>query len=139
MEVICLRGKKLTHQKLIDDGSIIYCGRNMYQGGWKIPGSKYGNPFKGDQAVLEYFLYLTGKLARPGECPKYIGQPSEIINSLPDLKGKTLACWCKIKGHESCHVDVLIYLTEGKMSEALKRCITITNLMILNNILFNII
>ncbi|MBI3962585.1 MAG: DUF4326 domain-containing protein [Deinococcus sp.] len=37
----------------------------------------------------------------------YVGRPSRWL-ALPELRGRDLACWCKIS--EPCHADVLLEL-----------------------------
>lgn len=62
-------------------------------------GSKWGNPFEigkdgtREEVIEKYRLYILNK--------------PELLNSLPELKGKTLGCFCKPK---PCHGDVLIEL-----------------------------
>jgi hypothetical protein len=79
-------------------------------------GSKWGNPFdwRGNkktipvkdrsEAIARYEAYL---LAKP-----------ELLQSLPELKGKDLACWC---APEACHGDVLLrYANDEKFLQSLK-------------------
>lgn len=76
----------------------VYIGRNM---SFYVPGatgSKWANPFSvkryGREECLR--LYRDYILSRP-----------ELLNSLEELRGKTLGCWCH---PEKCHGDVLIEL-----------------------------
>jgi hypothetical protein len=39
------------------------------------------------------------------------------MNSLHELKGKTLGCWCKKKSSDACHGDVLVELIKLYTSE----------------------
>lgn len=39
---------------------------------------------------------------------------ADLLLHLPGLRGKTLGCWCKVKGTEPCHGDVLVDLLENK-------------------------
>ena len=78
----------------------VYIGRNM---SFYVPGtykSKWSNPFTvkkyGRDKVLE--LYEDYIRSNPG-----------LYNSLEELRGKELGCWCK---PESCHGDVLVKLLE---------------------------
>lgn len=79
----------------------IYIGRAMYQGGWRLPGSKWANPFRLDPAsgnsrprVLEaYERHLRGSPA--------------LMAALPELRGARLGCWC---APLACHGDILIKL-----------------------------
>ena len=62
--------------------------------------SKWGNPFKDGtrKQVIEKYR-------------KYILSNKELLDSLDELEGKILGCWCKPK---SCHGDVLVELIEKK-------------------------
>jgi hypothetical protein len=46
----------------------------------------------------------------------YILKNQELLDSLDELKGKVLGCWCKPK---SCHGDVLVELLEQENIEKL--------------------
>ncbi len=65
--------------------------------------TKWGNPFHigpdGDRnmVILKYRMYIASR--------------NDLIDALPELKGKTLACWCK---PASCHGDVLAELAEAQ-------------------------
>jgi len=92
----------------------VYVGRRM--GGIRIPynkhlkpaeieqirkGSKWANPFKeGKDGTREEVIekYRQRILANP-----------ELLKQLPELRGKTLGCWCK---PNACHGDVLKELAE---------------------------
>ncbi len=80
--VIHIRDKKNTADE-------VYIGR----------GSKWGNPFKigkdgnRDDVIDKYYNYITNK--------------PELMNSLYELTGKTLVCFCKPK---ACHGDILANL-----------------------------
>lgn len=64
--------------------------------------SKWGNPFSigkdgnREQVIEKYKDWI-------------INQP-ELMKSLPELKDKTLGCWCSPK---PCHGDILIELTRN--------------------------
>ena len=63
--------------------------------------SKWGNPFVIDRdhdretVIAQYRAWL---LTRPA-----------LLEALPELRGKTLACWCAPR---ACHADVLVELAE---------------------------
>lgn len=79
--------------------------------GWRMPAntvnvarpSKWGNPFKvgpdrtAAEAVAQYRAMIEG----------FAEEPNVSLN-LADLRGKNLACWCKLG--EPCHADVLLEL-----------------------------
>ena len=79
----------------------LYIGRNM---SFYVPGtnkSKWCNPF----SVKKYGRDGCLKLYR-----EYIIGDDELFNSLSELKGKELGCWCK---PDTCHGDVLIELIKN--------------------------
>lgn len=76
-----------------------YIGRPMYQGGWRLPGSKWANPFR-VSAGMDRAHALTAYEAHVRASP-------ELLAALPELRGKRLGCWCRPL---PCHGDVLIKL-----------------------------
>lgn len=98
----------------LEDPSHIYIGRNM---SFYVPGankSKWHNPFKvgkpgkiykntsgmNERYTLDESLALY-KI--------YVLNNEELMNSIEELKGKTLGCWCK---PNRCHGDVLIEILD---------------------------
>ena len=78
--------------------NLIYIGRQMYMGGWRLPKSKWSNPY----SVKKYGL------ASAISCySSHITNNPNLVDSLAELNGKILACWCHPK---SCHGDILIEL-----------------------------
>ena len=81
---------------------VLYIGRQMYRGGWRLPGSKWANPYRigrdGTRAEV---------IARYRE---YVLENPDLRDSLPELRGKVLGCWCT---PEACHGDVLTELAEA--------------------------
>ena len=71
--------------------------------------TKWGNPFDWrkmgkQQAARKYEDWLTNQIAR-----KYHQKQNQwILKHLRELRGKDLACWCKLD--EPCHADVLLRL-----------------------------
>lgn len=89
----------------------VYIGRRCTMGGWDLKESKWHNPFKVDDKnpidkVLDDFYYYIKSFETHESC----NGESNLMNDLYELKGKVLGCWCKIKGNEPCHGDVLINL-----------------------------
>jgi hypothetical protein len=65
-----------------------------------LPQSKWANPF-----------VMKNESQRSIVCEKYreyILSKPELIESLPEIRNKTLACWCP--KNKQCHVKVLIEL-----------------------------
>ena len=121
-----IKGRRVEVEPLLASGEMVYIGRSCYMGGWKLPQSKWHNPFTvkkfGEKAFAMYQDYLRSK--------------PELIKSLTELKGKRLACWCKdvkkdsgkkdlgkkkkaesagmesvkkVLGDKPCHGDILAY------------------------------
>lgn len=103
--------------------------------GWRIPEntvvvsrpSKWGNPFtiagcrdagyRGTDAeiadrVKEAFRGWLGPHWRENwNCEESENKRETILRCIGDLRGKNLACWCKIG--DPCHADVLLKLANG--------------------------
>jgi hypothetical protein len=66
--------------------------------------SIWGNPYSHKQGTLAEFKVNTTKEAISAY-EKYLLSNSELMESLQELKGKTLGCWCK---PGPCHGDIII-------------------------------
>ena len=91
--------------------------------GWRKPKeavvvsrpSKFGNPWhvgpdtSRKTAVDQYRKWLRGDMG--GHLSE---QRRAVIESLPELRGRDLACWCPIE--EPCHADVLIEMAREIVS-----------------------
>lgn len=91
-------------------------------------GTKFGNPFTRDGCISAGYTGTDAQIkARCVEAFKawlgphwrnnWDGQQSEkarkaILDGLPELRGKNLACWCKVG--ESCHADYLLEIANGE-------------------------
>ena len=71
--------------------------------------SKWGNPYSHKQGTLAEFSIPTVQEAVNKYAEWILTQP-DLIAALPELKDKILGCWCKIKGDEPCHGDILLSL-----------------------------
>ncbi len=123
--VVCLGGKqskqKVWGTKLENaPENLVYIGRNWNSGGWKLPKSKWFNPFsikkwETREKVLDmYRQYLLGNLEENGDkglrskkwgIPKTSPPGPELLKDIEELRGKVLACWC---APEPCHGNVLL-------------------------------
>ena len=79
---------------------VVHCKKEPYDVYIGRP-SKWGNPFEigvdgNREEVIEKYR-------------KYILAHKNLLNSLYELKGKTLGCWCKPK---ACHGDILAELAD---------------------------
>lgn len=93
----------------------LYIGRPMYQGGWRLPGSKWANPFRLDRFGGDRTRVLEAYEAHVRASP-------DLMAALPELRGLRLGCWCVEAhclvcrrkrgscGHLSCHGEVLLKL-----------------------------
>lgn len=69
-------------------------------------GSKWGNPFSHKEGTLAEHVVGSREEAI-AKYEEYLLSNQELVDALPELKGKILGCWCKPK---SCHGDVLLKL-----------------------------
>lgn len=93
--------------------------------GWRMPDNtvsvarpgSLGNPFiVGKHGTREECVRLFG-LMMAGYLSLTVGPTiteqrearARILERLPDLRGKNLACWCRLDG-KPCHADVLLEL-----------------------------
>lgn len=102
--------------------------------GWKMPPNTvsvtrpgiFGNPFPVDVygqegAVDRFRRWLTGKMAmlelsQCSTCHSFgdismVTLRSELRRHLPELRGKNLACYCKLG--DPCHADVLLKIANS--------------------------
>ncbi len=86
--------------KIVQDCDV-YIGRAWNMGGWKLPKSKWANPFSVKQSGT-----ATKAVERYRE---YVMSSPKLLADLGELQGKTLGCWCK---PGPCHGDVLVQLLE---------------------------
>ncbi len=93
--------------------------------GWRMPAgtwyvgrpSNWGNPF---DTADEYEIWLKenkidwDKMGVTEFCAGEDLKKSRlwILDHLPELRGRNLACWCRLD--EKCHADVLIEMTNHK-------------------------
>jgi hypothetical protein len=88
---------KVVHFK--KDPYDVYIGR----------GSKWGNPFTHKDGTIAQFKVSSRKEAIE-KYEEWIKTQPDLMDSLHELKGKTLGCWCK---PQSCHGDVLKKLADS--------------------------
>lgn len=68
--------------------------------------SKWGNPFSHRPGTAAKYVVATREEAI-SKYREYLLSSPELLDQLHELKGKTLACWCKPL---SCHGDILAEL-----------------------------
>lgn len=80
----------------------VYIGRACNMGGWRLPQSKWHNPFSvkqyGDQAIPLFEEYI---------------RASPLLNDIEELRGKTLGCWC---APNPCHGDILVKILNQRIT-----------------------
>ena len=81
---------------------VVHCKKEMYDVYIGRP-SKWGNPFSHKEGTLAKFKVSTRDEAVQKYREWLLTQP-DLIQSLPELRGKVLGCWCKPL---KCHGDVL--------------------------------
>ncbi len=66
--------------------------------------SKWGNPYSHKEGTLAEFK-VQNRAEAIEKYEKYLLENETLFNSLIELKGKTLGCWCK---PNKCHGDILV-------------------------------
>ncbi|EGG22443.1 hypothetical protein DFA_04565 [Cavenderia fasciculata] len=106
--------KKINHKTTVvrlqrKNGVVIqdcdlYIGRRIKRGGWDLPQSKWHNPFTRGNSDGLYDIV--------NKYEQHVRKNKELMNSLEELVGKRLGCWCKGKepGVNPCHGDILVKL-----------------------------
>lgn len=89
----------------LDSPNNIYIGRECRRGGWDLDESEWHNPFPIRNYGLENSLRLF---------ENYLRDNDELMCKIPSLSGKVLGCWCKEKGHELCHGDIIVKIFNEK-------------------------
>ncbi|MFG2306701.1 DUF4326 domain-containing protein [Actinacidiphila glaucinigra] len=90
------------HQGDPEFADVLYVGRPMFQGGWRLHGHPLSNPFKvgkdgtAEQVVDRYREWL---LQRP-----------DLARQLEKLRGRRLGCWCLLG--DPCPARVLAELAD---------------------------
>ena len=96
--VISIRNSKAV-AKAQAEGNLVYIGRAMRYSfdAFVRTGSKWANPFNigptctREESLVLYADYLMGR--------------QDLLDAIPELRGKVLACWCKPEF--ACHGDIL--------------------------------
>lgn len=116
--VISLKGKIHEYGPSLEHApeGAVYIGRAAYMGGWRLPHSKWRNPFKAQQygsaakAVEAYERWL--------DEPGHAALRARIV---PELAGKTLLCWCNVEAGAHCHGLVLARRSQEPLDARLDR------------------
>ena len=90
-----------VHRDDPDVADVVYVGRAIHRGGWRLAASALACPFRvgrdGTRAEIvgQYRDYLLG---RP-----------DLLALIPDLRGLRIGCWC---APLACHADVIAELAD---------------------------
>ncbi|GAB1646335.1 DUF4326 domain-containing protein [Krasilnikovia sp. MM14-A1259] len=82
---------------------VVYVGRAMYRGGWRLAASPLASPYRPGpdgtrkQVVEKYREYLLSR--------------ADLLALLPGLRGRRLGCWCV---PEPCHAQVIAELADTR-------------------------
>lgn len=72
----------------------------------------WGNPYSHKDGTLAKFKVKTRKESIE-KYREYILMNKELLEKLPELRGKVLGCWCKPL---ACHGDILVELLNQKVN-----------------------
>lgn len=96
--VVCLKGRQREFGPSLELAPhVLYVGRAIYMGGWRLPKSAWANPFtvrRSGSAEHAVELYA-----------QWLDEQPELIARLPELSGLVLACWCPESA--ACHAKWL--------------------------------
>ena len=94
----------------MSETKVVHCNKSTYDVYIGRP-SKWGNPFtekehgSRTEVIKKYKEWLFNS-----------SDAEDVRNSLHELKGKTLGCWCKPK---ACHGDILVEIINNGLLEHL--------------------
>lgn len=100
---------------------VVHCKREPYDVYIGRPGP-WGNPFTEKQDT-RFGQVRVGSVQEAIDCfEMWIQEDRQfhLLCRLHELYNKTLGCWCKIKGSEPCHGDILIKLIEKYVRPCIK-------------------
>lgn len=91
---------------------VVHCKKEPYDV-YIGRGSKWGNPYTHLETSSQAKYIVETRDIAVESYRDYIitGDGMHLLNSLHELKGKIIGCWCKPK---SCHGDILKELVEEK-------------------------
>lgn len=86
---------------------LVYVGRRWTMGHWDLPQHPLYNPFQPDTAKKKHDGTRAEVMAKYRE---YLLADPDLLALVPELRGKTLACWC---APELCHADILAEIADA--------------------------
>lgn len=90
---------------------VVHCKREAYDV-YIGRGSKWGNPFTHKQGTKAKWVVNSVEEAVQ-KYVEWLYNQEDLLADIYELRGKILGCWCKIKGDELCHGDVLAELANA--------------------------
>lgn len=90
---------------------VVHCKREKYDVYIGRP-SKWSNPFTHKQGTKAKWIVASVEEAIQ-KYVEWISEQNHLLADLHELKGKVLGCWCKNKGNEPCHGDILADLADS--------------------------
>ena len=95
-----------SFKEWFDTENNLYIGRNAAKyANRDVPDSQWANPFMISQWTGPSKEWILEDILKTYE--NYVRTNPFLMNSLHELKGKQLGCWCKPK---QCHGDILLKL-----------------------------
>lgn len=94
------------------DYKVVHCKKESFDVYIGRP-SKWGNPFTHKSGTAAKFRVASREDAVEAY-RQWIKTQPHLLKDLHELKGKTLACWCK---PAACHGDVLLELANEDISK----------------------
>lgn len=73
-------------------------------------GSKWGNPYTHIKGKTKAKFFVDSREEAIDKYEEWIKQQPELLNSLSELKGKRLGCYCR---SSRCHGDILVDLIDN--------------------------
>lgn len=86
---------------------VVHCKREPFDAYIGRP-TIYGNPFSHKDGTKAAYKVATVEEAVQKYEEWLMERPHLIAIVKRELRGKVLGCWCKVKGDEPCHGDVLL-------------------------------
>lgn len=94
---------------------VVHCKKEPYDVYIGRP-SKWGNPYSHKDGTLAKFKTKTREESIV-LYEQYLLNNEYLMSCLPELRGKTLGCWCKTKPEIPCHGDILMKYANGEYNE----------------------
>lgn len=94
---------------------VVHCKKEAYDV-YIGRGSRWGNPFTHKQGTKAKWIVGSVEEAIQ-KYVEWLSDQEDLLIDIHELRGKVLGCWCKFKGNELCHGDVLAELANNSDEE----------------------